>query len=104
MSNAVHNKGQFERVVERLILAADQANRGADLDRAVTHIDARPPDVSRLAALLLVIDDDVRPELSGAIDAFRRFRDQKNDSVDDDGVLMVMHGVYRRLRATASSD
>lgn len=102
MSGAIHNRVQFERAVERLILAADQASRGPDLDRAVAHIDSRPSDVSRLAALLLVIDDDVRPELSTAIEAFRRFRAQQEDPVSDDGVLEVMQAVYSRIRAAAA--
>ncbi|MFT6395387.1 MAG: hypothetical protein ACJAYU_000129 [Bradymonadia bacterium] len=99
MSAAVHNRAQFEKTIERLIVAADQANRGGDLDRAVTHIAGKPLDVSRLAAFVMVIDDDIRPELSAAIDAFRRFKGQQNDPVDDDQVIEIMHAVYERIRA-----
>lgn len=99
MSAAVHNRAQFEKAIERLIVSADQANRGEDLDRAVAHISGKPSDVSRLAAFVMVIDDDVRPELSGAIDAFRRFKEQQGDPVDDDQVIEIMRSVYGRIRA-----
>jgi hypothetical protein len=104
MSGAIHNRVQFERVIERLILSADQSNRGGDLDRAVAHTESRPVDVSRLAALLMVIDDDVLPDLSAAIDAFRRFRTQQGEPLDDDGVIDVMQSVYGRLRGASAPE
>ncbi len=98
MSAPVHNRAQFEKAIERLIVAADQANRGEDLDRAVAHISTKPSDVSPLAAFVMVIDDDVRPDLSAAIDAFRRFKEQQGAAVDDDAVIEIMRAVYGRIR------
>lgn len=99
MSELIHNRVQFERAIERLILAADQSKRGDDLDRVVGHLTEPPADVSRLAALLMLVDEDVRPELSAAISAFRRFRDQQGDTTSDDDVFGIMRDVYGRVRA-----
>lgn len=98
MTRPVQNRTQFERAVERLIRAADRANRGADLDRVVRHLDSAPDGVSHLAGLMAMIDEDVRPELSGAIDAFRRFRERQGAPADDDTILAVLGAVYRRVR------
>lgn len=99
MSELVHNRVQFERAIERLILSADQANRGDDLDRIVGHLAKGVSGVTRLASLLMLVDEDVRPELSAAVGAFRRFRSQQGDAIDDDGVFNVMRGVYLRVRS-----
>lgn len=98
MSGAVQNRAQFERAIERLIRAADRANRGGDLDRVVAHLGGSPEGVSELAGLVMMIDDDVRPELSAAVDAYRRFREQQGESADDDAILSVMRSVYTRVR------
>ena len=95
----VPNRAQFERAIERLIQAADNQNRGGDLDRIVAHLAKTPEGVSRLASFVLLLDEDFRGELSSAVESFRRFRESKGDPIDDDGVLAVMEGVYARVRA-----
>lgn len=98
MSELVHNRAQFERTVETLIRAADRANRGADLDRVVSRLDASPDSVTLLAGLMAMIDDDVRPHLSASVDAYRRFRSHQGDPADDEAILAVMRAVYARVR------
>ena len=94
-----HNRAQFERAVERLIGETDRQNRGQDLDRMVQHLQKSPGDVSRLASLLMMVDDDFRADIKAEVDAYRRFEEQKGRDGGDDAILVVMEQVYRRVRA-----
>jgi len=99
MSDApFHNLEQFEKAIERLIEQADAQNRGADLDRLVSHLQRSPADVSRLASLLMMVDDDFRSPLKADVDAFRRFHRQKKREASDDEILKVMMKVYATKR------
>lgn len=92
------SRTQFEKAVARLIADAKAQNRADDLDRLVAHLERTPADVSKLASLLLLVDDDVRPELKQSIDAYRRFIHQKGRPIDDDAILAVLREVYERER------
>jgi hypothetical protein len=92
------SRTQFEKAVTRLIADAKAQNRADDLDRLVAHLERTPADVSKLASLLLLVDDDVRPELKQSIDAYRRFVHQKGRPIDDDAILAVLREVYERER------
>ena len=92
------SRAQFERAVARLIDDAKRQNRADDLDRLVAHLERTPEDVSKLASLLLLVDDDVRPELKQSIDAYRRFVSQKGRPIDDETILAVLREVYERER------
>lgn len=99
MSDApFHNQQQFEKAIERTIATADKQNRGQDLDKVVAHLQKAPADVSRLASLLMLVDDDFRPDLKSHVDAYRRFCAQKEREVSDDEILDVMLAVYKRCR------
>ena len=93
-----HNRIQFERSIESLIEKVEKQNRGEDLDRLVGHIDSSPSDVSKLASLMMLIDDDFRPRLKADIDAYRRFEKQKGRDLGDDEIYEVLHDVYQRVR------
>ena len=99
MSNPVYNRPQFEVAIERLVRAADAENRGGDLDRVVAHVDAAPQGVSALTSLTMLLDDDVRPEVTAAVEAYRRFGVQKGEPLSDDGIVEAMRAAYRRVRA-----
>ena len=91
-------RAQFKKAIGKLIDDAVAQNRGDDLDRLVRHLERTPEDVSRLANLLLLVDDDARPALKSQIDAFRRFSGQKGHPSDDDAILEVLVEVYRARR------
>ena len=91
-------RAQFKKAIGKLIDDAVAQNRGEDLDRLVRHLERTPEDVSRLANLLLLVDDDARPALKSQIDAFRRFSGQKGHPSDDDDILEVLVEVYRARR------
>lgn len=99
MTNPVYNRSQFEVAIERLVRGADAANRGGDLDRVVAHVDAAPEGVSALTSLTMLLDDDVRPEVTAAVEAYRRFGAQKGEPLSDDGIVEAMRAAYRRVRA-----
>lgn len=89
---------QFERAIAKLIDDAKRQNRADDLDRLVKHLERTPEDVSKLASLLLMVDDDVRPNLKSSIDAYRRFSSQKGREANDEEILEVLRAVYDRER------
>jgi hypothetical protein len=90
-----HNDVQFDRAIGRLIERARAQGRGDDLDRMIAHLEAAPTNVSRLASLLLLVDEDFRGPLKAEVDAYRRFCAQKGRVVADDEVVSRMLDVYR---------
>jgi len=98
-----HTRTQFEKAVERLIEQAVAQNRGDDLDRLVGHLQSSPPDVSRLASLLMMIDEDYRPQLKADVEAYRRFVKQKGRDATDEEIVQVLVGVYNAARRGAST-
>lgn len=96
--STVQNRTQFERAIERMIRDADKQNRGPDLDRVVRHLEETPATVSRLASLMMLVDEDVRADLSAAVESFRRFGAQKGNAPKDDELLDILRGVYERVR------
>lgn len=93
-----HTFAQFEKAVERLVSDADAQNRGGDLDRLVEHLKKSPTGVSRLASLVMLVDEDFRGPLKAEVDAYRRFASQKGREVGDDEIVDAMLVVYERVR------
>lgn len=79
-----------------MIAQARTQNRGADLEKLVRHLQSVPDSVSRLASLLMLIDEDFRGPLKAEIDAYRRFGRQKSREITDDEVLDAMLAVFDR--------
>lgn len=96
-------RAQFAKAVTRLIDDAIAQNREDDLHRLVRHLERTPSDVSRLASLLLLVDDDVRPALKTQIDAYRRLETQKGRDASDDAILSVLRDVYAAFASKGES-
>ena len=95
---AFHTRDSFERAIAALIDKADAQERGADLDRIQTHIEQGPAEVSTLARLLFVLDDDFRPLVEQHIESYRRWLARKGDPASDDDIFGVMFAVYCKKR------
>ena len=68
-----------------MIEEAHAQGRGEDLERISKHLETRRAagasagPVNQLAALMFLIDEEYRLPLQKTIDAFRRWRDRKDD-------------------------
>src|SRR5690606_38840571 len=92
---ALLNLEGFKRAIGALIDQAYQAGRGADLERIVEHADKTSPDeVSRLAALMYLVDQEYLHPLQDAIEAYRRYNEKKDIAIVDDAILEVMREVW----------
>ena len=96
-----HNQESFERAVGGLVDKADAQNRGADLDRVYRYVVNRPAEVNKLATIMFTLDDDFRPLVTQAIDAHRRWLQQKGRPSGDDDIAATMLRVYQRKRGIA---
>lgn len=95
---AFHTQESFERALAALIDKADAQARGADLDRIRTHIEAGPAEVSPLARLLFVLDEDFRTLVEQHIESYRRWLTRKGQPAADADIFAVMLSVYQRKR------
>lgn len=93
-----HNQESFERAIAALIDRADAQRRGEDLDRLVQHVMNSPGEVSDLASLLFMMDEDYRPLLTQAIDAYRRWLKTKGRDTDDDAITDALKRIYKEKR------
>ena len=99
---ALLSKEGFERAILSMIEEARAAGRGDDLAKIARHLDARRTSgeaqgpVNQLAALMFLIDEEYRLPLQKTIDAFRRWRDRKDDPVGDEEVFTLLEGFYQR--------
>jgi hypothetical protein len=96
-----HNRESFIRAVDRMLARADCEGRGEDLDRVVAHVVRKPREVSSLASLMLLLDEDYRLLLQDEIDAFRRWGKQKGQHLSDDDIFAVMMTTYEGRRSSA---
>lgn len=97
-----HNKESFARAMARLMARADSEGRGEDLDRVVTHLNRKPREVSALASLMMLLDEDYRLLVHDEIEAFRRWGKQKGQTLHDDEIFAVMMAIYEVHRAGPS--
>ena len=95
---AFHNQESFERAIGVLIEQADAQNRGQDVDRVYKHFSNRPAGVSDLASLLFVIDEDFRPQVTQAVEAYRRFLKTKGRPAEDKDIAEAILRVYKAKR------
>ncbi len=93
-----HTQESFERAIAALIDKADTQSRGGDLDRIRDHVANGPAEVSPLARLLFVLDDDFRPLVEQQIDAYRRWLVRKERPADDADIMQIMMKVYLQKR------
>lgn len=95
MAPALLNLEGFKRSVGSLIDEAYASGRGSDLERIVEHAESTSPEeVSRLAALMYLVDEEYLHPLQEAVEAYRRWAEKKGSPVDDDQILGVMREVY----------
>lgn len=105
MSAALLNPEGFRRRIATLIEEAVGQGRGDDLDRIAAHVRSAsaPGAVSRLAALMYLLDQEYVLPVQEALDAHRRWHEMKKGApVDDDALLQVMFEVYTSTRREPS--
>lgn len=96
MAPALLNLEGFKRAIGSLIDEAYAKGRGSDLERVVKHAESTSPEeVSRLAALMYLVDEEYLHPLREAVEAYRRWADKKDQPTDDDQILAVMREVYQ---------
>lgn len=93
-----HNQESFERAIIALIDQVDAQNRGSDLDRVYQHLQNSPDEVSNLAKIIFMLDDDYRPLVTQAVDAYRRWLKTKGRDTDDQSIAAVILDTYRSKR------
>lgn len=98
-----HNEETFERAIAALIDKTDAANRGDDLDRLAKHVSSSPAQVSSLASLMFMIDEDFRPLLEQEVEAYRRWLKRKDRPHDDKTVYEAVIASYRQKRGIKES-
>jgi hypothetical protein len=100
MAAAFLSREGFEHAVAALITRADSLGRGADLDRVALRLNAdkTPREVSRLAALGFMLDQEFMLSLQESVDAYKRWLEKKGESATDDDVFAVMKAVYMKAR------
>ena len=100
MTAAVLTKDAFERAIGAIIDEADRLGRASDLDRVVRHMEPadKPSELSRLAALMYLLDEEYRLRVREAADAFRRWGEMKGETPSDDEILDIMKAVYLSRR------
>ena len=94
----LHTPESFARALVGLIEQVDGQERGADLDRVYKHVMGSPGEVSRLASLLFVLDEDYRRLLEDHVGAYRRWLAKKEQPAGDDDIFSVMIATYRTHR------
>jgi uncharacterized NAD(P)/FAD-binding protein YdhS len=101
MAAALLSREGFERALAALIERADSLGRGADLDRVAERLNGEktPREVSRLAALSFMLDQEFVLPLQEAVEAYKRWLEKKGEPAGDDEVFAVMRAVYVRARA-----
>lgn len=103
MAAALLNPEGFRRRIATLIEESIKRGRGEDLDRIASHVrSSQPPgEVSRLAALMYLVDQEFLLPLQEAIDAHRRWHEMKKGApVGDDALLETMYEVYESTRSS----
>jgi hypothetical protein len=98
-----HNEESFERAIAALIDKTDAANRGDDLDRLANHVLTSTPEVSKLASLMFMIDEDFRPMVEQEVEAYRRWLKKKGKPSDDQSIYDALMAAYRRKRGIKES-
>jgi hypothetical protein len=93
-----HNEDSFERAIIALIDSADEQERGQDLDRLYNHVMNSPDEVNNLASFVFMLDDDFRPRITQAVDAYRRWCKTKGRPCDDQTVARALVRIYRAKR------
>lgn len=93
-----HNEDSFERAINSLIDAADEQHRGEDLDRLYQHVMNSPDEVNNLASFIFMLDDDYRPKITQAVDAYRRWCKTKGRPCDDQTIAQSLVRIYRAKR------
>lgn len=93
-----HTRETFERVIAGMIAEADSKNRGDDLDRVVQHVLASPAEVSNLAAIAFMLDEEFRGPFQHEIEAYRRWLKKKELPSDDHAIFDVLIEIYRAKR------
>ena len=101
MSAALLNLESFRLKIRTFINQADERGRGDDLDRIAAHVEKaeHPDEVTKLAAITYLVDQEFLLPLQEAIDAHRRWRESKGEPISDDEIYTLMRQVYGEVRA-----
>jgi hypothetical protein len=102
MAAALLTREGFEHAIEALIARADGLGRGADLDRVASRLGVKTPkEVSHLAALNFMLDQEFLLPLQEAVEAYRRWLEKKGEPTSDEQIMLVLRDVYTRVRKAA---
>ena len=102
MAVALLNPEAFRQKIKALLAEAEASGRSEDVDRVVAHIDssAAPDELSPLAKLMFVIDQEYQLPLQEALDGYRRWYEKKHGgSAPEAEIVAMMREVYDAARA-----
>lgn len=96
MAAAMLNPESFARTLESMVEEAHKRGRGDDLARIVQRVldGTHPKEVTPLAALMFMVDQEFLHPLQEAIDALRRWHKKKGTPITDDEVFASMMEIY----------
>lgn len=101
MATAILTQEGFERAIRGVLEQAYAAGRGSDVERIVSHVEASdsPSEVSQLAALMYLVDEEYRLRLQESIEAYRRWCNKKSKPASDSDIIGVLRSVYATFKA-----